>query len=233
VFYSYDVMGRQLSAKFDSAGGADGVVNTYDGFGEVKSTTLTMGTFSKTLSSTYDAAGNRVQLTHPDNNSFAYCYDALGRLSGIGQGASCTTTPLESFTYGTNGLVSKRAEGTGASGVSSATYGYDDIGRLTSQSDVFASATNANDVNWGFTINPASEIASEARTIPNSTTTDPYAYSGLVTVNRNYGVNGLNQYTSAGPATFAYDGNGNLTGDGTNAYTYDVENRLVTATAGR
>src|SRR6185503_21315916 len=135
-----------------------------------------------------------------------------------------------SFTYGNNGLGSKRAEGAGA-GVSSASYGYDDIGRLTSQSDVFASATNANDVNWGFTINPASEIASEARTIPNSTTTDPYAFSGLVAVNRNYGVNGLNQYTSAGTATFGYDGNGNLTSDGTNVYTYDVENRLVTATA--
>jgi RHS repeat-associated protein len=41
---------------------------------------------------------------------------------------------------------------------------------------------------------------------------------------------GLNQYTSAGPASFTYDGNGNLTSDGTNTYTYDVENRLVTAT---
>jgi len=37
---------------------------------------------------------------------------------------------------------------------------------------VFVSAANASDVNWSFTINPASEIASEARTIPNSTTAD-------------------------------------------------------------
>ena len=39
--------------------------------------------------------------------------------------------------------------------------------------------------------------------------------------------NGFNQYTSAGPATFSYDANGNLTGDGANTYQYDVENRLV------
>ena len=46
---------------------------------------------------------------------------------------------------------------------------------------------------------------------------------------RTYGVNGLNQYTSAGPATFSYDANGNLTGDGSSTYLYDIENRLVSA----
>jgi RHS repeat-associated protein len=47
-------------------------------------------------------------------------------------------------------------------------------------------------------------------------------------------VNGLNQYTSAGPATFAYDPNGNLASTvnapWSTAYVYDVENRLVSAT---
>ncbi|MFX8063419.1 hypothetical protein ABTK67_18845, partial [Acinetobacter baumannii] len=49
---------------------------------------------------------------------------------------------------------------------------------------------------------------------------------------RSYAVNGLNQYTTAGPATFSYDANGNLIGDGTNSYGYDAENRLVTASNG-
>ena len=44
-------------------------------------------------------------------------------------------------------------------------------------------------------------------------------------------MNGLNQYLTAGPATFAYDGNGNLISEaaptGTSTYVYDVENRLV------
>lgn len=43
-------------------------------------------------------------------------------------------------------------------------------------------------------------------------------------------VNGLNQYTSAGPASFTYDANGNLITDGTWTYAYDAENRLVHAT---
>lgn len=63
-----------------------------------------------------------------------------------------------------------------------------------------------------------------------STSNDAYVWTGTVNVSGNYAVNGLNQYTSAGPATFSYDANGNLTGDGSNSYVYDVENRLVSAT---
>ena len=52
---------------------------------------------------------------------------------------------------------------------------------------------------------------------------------------RPYSVNGLNQYGSAGPATFGYDPNGNLSYTanpawGSVSYVYDVENRLVGAT---
>jgi len=46
-------------------------------------------------------------------------------------------------------------------------------------------------------------------------------------------VNRLNQYTSAGPASFTYDANGNLTSDGQGGtYVYDVENRLVSGPGG-
>jgi YD repeat-containing protein len=40
-------------------------------------------------------------------------------------------------------------------------------------------------------------------------------------------VNGLNQYLAAGPASFAYDVNGNLISDGGYSYAYDAENRLI------
>ena len=42
-----------------------------------------------------------------------------------------------------------------------------------------------------------------------------------------YVPNNLNQYNQVGPELFTYDGNGNLTDDGPNGYTYDVENRLI------
>jgi hypothetical protein len=53
-----------------------------------------------------------------------------------------------------------------------------------------------------------------------------------------YAANALNQYTSVGGAapdapqtTFAYDADGNMTGDGTFAYACDAENRLVSVTS--
>jgi len=58
-----------------------------------------------------------------------------------------------------------------------------------------------------------------------------YVWTGGVNVSRNYTVNGLNQYLSAGPATFTHDANGNLTSDGTSSYVYDAENRLVSSSA--
>jgi RHS repeat-associated protein len=48
----------------------------------------------------------------------------------------------------------------------------------------------------------------------------------------NYPVNGLNQYTQIsgdGAATLSHDANGNLTSDGSTAFVYDAENRLVRA----
>jgi RHS repeat-associated protein len=77
-----------------------------------------------------------------------------------------------------------------------------------------------------FSYNPASQIV--GRTMGN----DIYASNTAYNVSRTYSVNGLNQYTAAGPATFAYDANGNLTSDGSNSYVYDAENRLVSRSGG-
>ena len=45
-----------------------------------------------------------------------------------------------------------------------------------------------------------------------------------------YAANSLNQYTSVSAgANPVYDADGNMTGDGTFAYAYDAENRLVSA----
>ncbi|MEA3049102.1 MAG: hypothetical protein QOG84_938 [Sphingomonadales bacterium] len=67
---------------------------------------------------------------------------------------------------------------------------------------------------------------------PGISSNDSYASNTAYNVSRSYGVNGLNQYTTAGGASFQYDLNGNLTNDGSNAYVYDAENRLVSASGG-
>lgn len=123
---------------------------------------------------------------------------------------------LASFSYDAAGRRSAMSfAGTASS------YGYDGVSRLTGITHDLAGASR--DQGLSFAYNPASQIAS--RTIAN----DAYAWGGHVDVDRGYAVNGLNQYVSAGPASFSYDANGNLTSDGSSTYLYDVENRLVSA----
>ena len=103
---------------------------------------------------------------------------------------------------------------------------YDAAGRLNSLQFEPVPYGPGHFFDYSFAYNPAQQIVSR------STSNNAYVFTGDVNVNRNYQVNGLNQYTSAGPATFTYDANGNLTGDGTSGYVYDVENRLVSKSGG-
>src|SRR5207253_6766153 len=64
VFYGYDILGRQLTAKFDSSGGADGITNSYDALGDLTSSTISMAGFSKAVTSLYDLDNNRTRVTH-------------------------------------------------------------------------------------------------------------------------------------------------------------------------
>ena len=68
-----------------------------------------------------------------------------------------------------------------------------------------------------------------------SNTSNRYDLSGNVTTNT-YTANNLNQYTQVGrdapiapPVAFSYDADGNMTNDGRFTYTFDAENRLVSA----
>jgi YD repeat-containing protein len=232
VYTTYDVLGRQKQVAFDAFSGTDGITNMYDGFGDLTSSQISMAGFTKSITSPesdYDAAGRRTKVT-PDGQAFTYAYDARDRLTDIYEG---TATPLDHFAYNSDGTPASRAEG--ATGTTATvTYTWDAIGRLTNQTDAFPSATGSN-VSWAFTsgdpnparkFNPASQIVNESRD------NDAYAWRGAFAVNRGYAVNGLNQYTTAGTASFTYDANGNLTADGTNTYLYDIENRLVKMTAG-
>ena len=215
VYYGYDLFGEQTYANFGSATGA-GITNTFDGLSRLTSTTNNMGTTARTLTYQYDVAGNRKQLTYPDSSYFTYTYDGLNRLTTIkeaGVNAIVTTN------YDAQGRIGSQIRG----GVA-ITVGYDGMSRPISWTDNLTGA--ADDVTSTFDYNHANQIKTKTR----SNTT--YAFAGYVPVNRPYGANGLNQYTTAGPKTFSYDNNGNLTGDGTDSYSYDVENRMKTATVG-
>lgn len=214
VYYGYDLRGLQTSARFGSAAGA-GVANAYDAFGRIVSSTTNMEGVPRTFNSQYDAAGNRVALSSPSNYFAAYDYDVLGRMTAYREGA----TPIVRFGYDPKGGRSSLAAGAGSS--STLTYGYDAAGRLAGLTRELAGT--AADQSLGFAYNPASQI------VTRTSSNDAYASNTAYNVSRAYTVNGLNQYTVAGPASFLYDANGNLKSDGTSTYVYDSENRLISA----
>jgi RHS repeat-associated protein len=216
VYYAYDLRGLPLSARFDSQTG-EGVTNAWDGLGRLTSTSTDMGGVTRLLSYQYDAAGNRTRITHPDSNYFGYDYDAMGRLTYIRANGS---TAMAYQGYYNHGGLAGRSLANGAT----SEWGYDGVQRPSAM--LHGLAGTGHDATWTYGRDPASQISSQARD------NNAYAWGGHYAVNRAYTTNGLNQYTAAGGATITYDANGNLVSDGTNTYTYDIENRLIGRSGG-
>jgi RHS repeat-associated protein len=208
VYYGYDLQGHQTYAHFNSATG-DGVTNNWDGLGRLTSSTLNMDGSSRTVSYLYDAEGNKTQITFPDQNYVIYTYDGLNRPSLIQRSGTST---IASYTYNEMGQRWTMSGGVGT------TYLYDGIGRVTSIKNSLSNSTY--NFNYSFSYNPASQIDSLTKS------NNMFAFAGTYNVNRSYQVNGLNQYTTAGSASFGYDADGNLASDGSTTFKYDVENRL-------
>jgi RHS repeat-associated protein len=220
VYYGYDLMGRQTSARFDSATGADRLTNQFNGFGELEWSEITMGGASaRRLTYHYDLNGNRDRLTHPDGVLFNIGYDGLNRMQNASWTTGAGTTPFMAITYDNDGRRANINRGSSDTG-----YGYDNVARLTSMNQRFAGG--GGNANLTFGHNSASQVISESRD------NDDYAWAGAQAGAKPYTTNGLNQYTAAGPASYSYDANGNLTSEPGVTYVYDTENRLVSDSTG-
>lgn len=211
VYYGYDNRGLQTYVRFDSSVG-EGVTMAYDGLGRLTGSSVAIDGVLRTLAYQSDKNGNRTQVTYPDGNIFQFGYDGLNRMNVIGLNAP---SGLAGYGYNHRGLRSSLASG------SWTYFGYDVVGRLNTLTQDIAGTPF--DLTYEYGYSPASQMTTR------STTNDAFIFTGEFNVNRSYAVNGLNQYTSAGPASFSYDANGNLTGDGSSIYLYDIENRLVSA----
>ena len=218
VYYGYDLRGLQSYARFDSAAG-EGVTNAYDGFGQIASSTTAIGGYSRVLSYQYDADGNRTQLTHPDGVFFSMGYDGLDRMISASWTTAAGTTPFMSVAFNAAGQRSSTGRGSSVTA-----YVYDAIERLGTLGQQFAGGTGNVTTTLGY--NVANQITTQTRD------NDAFAFTGYVNASRPYTANGLNQYLTAGAASFTYDLNGNLTSDGGTNYSYDSESRLVSASNG-
>ena len=220
VYYGYDLRGLQLYARFGSkAISSPGVTHTFDGFGNTLSESLLMGGNTRTLQFAYDANNNPTDMIYPDGLHLKATYDELDRLDAIQRSDN---SPLITHSYHNTGLRAgiERYKADGSL-LNTTSYGYDGISRLQTLSH---GLTGIGAVNISLGYNPANQITS--RHLSN----DLYHYTGNNNLTGNYVANGLNQYTSVNGKALSYDLNGNLTSDGETSYSYDVENRLTSAT---
>ncbi|MCI4590385.1 hypothetical protein MOK15_09790 [Sphingobium sp. BYY-5] len=215
VNYGYDLLGRTTLMQRP----ADGVTltNGYDALGRL----ITEGQTFGSMTYEYDLAGRRTKATWNDGFYVNYDYDMMGAMTRIREnGATSGIGVLATYSYNDLGFRTGTAFGNGTS----ASYTPDAISRLSSMTQNLAGT--AQDLTLGFGYNPANQLKQTTRS------NDSYAWTGHVNVTRPYASNGRNQYATAGAASFSYDGRGNLTGDGTNSYSYGSENRLNSATGG-
>lgn len=140
--------------------------------------------------------------------SITYGYDNANRLTQIQQGSSATVTIAPD-------ADSRRQSVTLPNGVSM-NYGYDVASQLTGITYKLGANTLGN-LTYGY------DLAGRRTAVGGSyaRTNVPAAASAA-----SYNVN--NQLTNWKGATLTYDLNGNLTSDGTNTYTWNARNQLVT-----
>lgn len=214
VGYTYDLLGRLTQATGDGW-----AVNafTYDALGRL---TNEQNYNAGTLHA-YDIAGRRTRLTWSDGNYVDYDYNVTGEMTAIREnGATSGAGVLAIYQYDNLGRRSSITRGNGTT----TNYGYDGVSRLASLTQDLAGS--AYDFTHSFSYNPAGQIASLTRN------NDTYAWAGHYNVDRSYGVNGLNQVTTAGATSLAHDARGNLTNSGGSIYGYTSENRMHSAPNG-
>jgi len=198
VYYGYDAGGRQLFARFGSASG-QGVSNTWDGFGQQLTSSTDIGGVTRTVGYEYDAAGNRIRITHPDLNYFTTAFDGLNRATSILENGTATLVTIAYDALGRRSSLTRPGAGT-------TTYAYDGASRLQALGHDFASTTN--DVSFAFGFNPASQILSR------SNSNDAFVWTGNLPGPSASTINGLNQVAVHNGTTFTHDANGSLTWDG-------------------
>ncbi|WP_454283842.1 RHS repeat-associated core domain-containing protein [Ralstonia pickettii] len=208
VQFGYDLRGLRTASQY--ANGSHTITYVWDNAGRLINTTAG----GKTLTYQYDAAGNRVQTTWPDAFYTTTSYDALNRPNAIKENGSVN---LASYAYDD---LSRRTTVTLGNGTT-IQRSYDNQGALATLKNFLASTSE--EVQYTYTRNQIRELT--GITWSNNT----YQWTGATTGTQTYTSDGLNRYTGLILLSYSYDSNGNLAGDGTWNYSYDLDNRLKTA----
>ncbi len=203
----------------------------YDGFDRLSTTTYPLGS-SEVL--TYDADSNVLTRRTRADQSIVFAYDTLNRLA-----TKTPPSPAAVVSYGydlagrltsvsdTSAAVTAAVPPSGTSVQYATSFGYDAVNRPTAAAwnpAATAAAPTAGSVTFSHAYNRANQRIGQSVT-DSSWLNYPAATPSTVSYTSDVG----NRYTAVGAVTPTYDGNGNLTSDGTFSFGYDAENRLTSA----
>ncbi len=244
--YTYDTKGN-LSTATDSTGTT---TFTYDPTTQLLTkVAYPNGMF---LKFTYNAAGQRTSMVDQTGFTVNYAYDSVGRLYQLTDGSN---KPIVTYTYDANGRLSQKVNANGTY----TTYQYDPDGNVlhlvnyisggtvNSRFDYTYNAlgletTEATlDGTWIYTYDVDGQLihavfASTNSSVPNQDLAYSYDTMGnrITTVINGfttaYVTNNMNEYTSVNGVGYQYDADGNLISDGTNTYSYNSLNQLISVT---
>jgi RHS repeat-associated protein len=211
ITYTYDADGRRASLQYPN--GAYTFNYTYTKRSQLDTITNN-ATGSVVANYGYDPNGNLTNRILDNSTSSTYGYNAMNRALSISHALTGTT---RTFAYDYDSVGNRKwVKRDGNLGDA---YGYDQADQVT--------FTKLNTANADGVITSSPNIIYDA----NGNRTSFSAYSPT----DNYTVNHLNQYTNRTSATTSavYDTKGNMTtGLDGSIYTYDAQNRLLTAKKG-
>ena len=228
--FTYDAAGRVLTADTSAAGtqGSPGYQPAtsetfqYDDRGLLLSASGSAGASAYT----YNGAGQMATDTDAAGTS-TYTYNSAGQLAADADAASGTAG-----TYSYNDLEQVTSISHG-SGNDTQSFGYDDLHRLTSDSLTDSAGTTVAAIDYGYNANDdVTSVTTSGLTGTGGSTgsvTNAYAYDEA---------DRLTSWTATpagGTATvqaYAYDNDGNMTGDNGVTYTYDARDELVSGSNG-
>jgi len=200
---------------------------TPDGFDRLSTTTYP-DTSTEVLG--HDADGNVTSRKTRKGDTIGFTYDTLNRLTTKTAPSEPTVTysyDLSSRLIAASDNSASIAVPTPAGTVATMTMSYDALNQAIAAS--FSPVQpQAPPTAQSVTFNHAYDATN--RRVSQTTTDNSYFFYPTATASTvSYTANNLDQYTAVGAVTPTYDGNGNLTFDGTFTYSYDAESRLISA----
>jgi RHS repeat-associated protein len=200
---SYNELG-QLTAYDD---GETSGTYTYDELGQLKTATTDYGPFVKSISYTYDAAGNIATYTNPEDVTYAYTYDANGQVKSV-QIPSVGLVSFSNYEWTQPTQIN-------LPGGSVIQRQYDGLQRMKSNTLLDPAQSALMVVAYGYDLvgNILSQSGQDGDTL--------YDYDAL------YRLIGAD-YPDANDETFGYDGVGNRTSyNGDDSWQYNQANQLT------